>query len=287
MNAIKVLVTGATGFIGNHTIQELLRKNIHVIATSSNTEKAQQYTWYNEVEYIECDLRTIDDTIDYFYFFNRPDAMIHLAWEGLPNYKNDFHITENLPRHFTFLQNLIVHGLKNLTVVGTCLEYGMQEGELSEDMPSIPSNPYAVAKNELRKKIESLFTSYSFNFKWLRLFYMYGEGQNPNSLFSQLDKAIDNGDEIFNMSGGQQIRDYLPVKKIAENIVCTALQKKTTGIINCCSNEPVRLLDMIKQHLEKRKAHINLNTGFYPYPDYEPFSFWGNNNKLKQITAVN
>ena len=80
---------------------------------------------------------------------------------------------------------------------------------------------------------------YPFSFKWVRLFYMYGKGQNPNSLLSQLDKAIANGDKAFNMSGGEQVRDYLPVEKVAEYIVKVALQDKINGVINCCSGEPV------------------------------------------------
>ena len=56
--------------------------------------------------------------LDYYEYFGRPDRMIHLAWEGLPDYKNEKHITEYLPRHRAFLDNMIRHGLKNLTVTG-------------------------------------------------------------------------------------------------------------------------------------------------------------------------
>ena len=66
----------------------------------------------------------------------------------------------------------------------------------------------------------------TFDCKWIRLFYMYGEGQNPNSLLSQLQTALQNGDQEFNMSGGEQERDYLPIEKVAEYIVTIALQNK-------------------------------------------------------------
>ena len=275
----KVLVTGATGFIGNYVIEELLKQNIQVIATSSNEEKAKQYSWYCAVQYLPLDFNRLDNSVNYFDYFNHPDLLIHLTWEGLPNYKNDFHITDNLPRHKLFLNNLIQNGLKNITVTGTCFEYGMQEGKLSEDMECFPDNPYAKAKNDLRIFLETL----PINLKWVRLFYMYGKGQNPKSLISQLDKALVENLEEFNMSGGKQIRDFLPVETVARNIVSIALQNKITGVINCCSGNPVTVKKFVEDYINLSGKTIKLNLGFYPYPDFEPMEFWGDNNKLKQL----
>src|SRR5205085_3838924 len=123
-----------------------------------------------------------------------PDLAIHLAWEGLPNYKSAFHEEVNYPRHLAFLSNLLRNGLKDLSVTGTCFEYGMQEGCLTEDMPCYPANPYARAKDRLRTSLEQLQAEYDFVLKWIRLFYMYGKGQHPNSLLSQLDKALAAGE---------------------------------------------------------------------------------------------
>lgn len=280
---MKVLVTGATGFIGNYVVKELLKHNHLVIASSANASKAQQAEWYVDVSYRPFDLANFDDSLNYYDFFDQPDLMIHLAWEGLPNYKSSFHEEINLPRHFAFLTNLIVNGLPDLTVTGTCFEYGMQEGCLNESMPTFPSNSYGRAKDNLRNELQLLELNIPFVFKWVRLFYMYGKGQNPNSLLSQLDTALENGDTVFNMSGGEQVRDFLPVETVAENIVKIALQKKVTGVINCCSGEPVTVKTFVENYLAKRDTKITLNLGFYPYPDYEPMRFWGDITKLKKI----
>ena len=117
--------------------------------------------------------------------------------------------------------------------------------------------------------------------KWLRLFYTYGIGQNENSIFSQLDRAIKNNDKVFNMSAGEQLRDYLPVEKVGEIIVKTSIQNETTGIINCCSGKPVSIRKMVEDHLVKNNSSICLNLGYYPYNDYEPLAFWGSTEKLK------
>ena len=279
----KVLVTGATGFIGNYVIEELLHHSFQVIATSAHEEKAKQFSWYSQVNYCPFDLRRFNDEENYFQFFEQPELMIHLAWEGLPNYKSSFHVEENLPRHFSFLSNLIRNGLKDLTVTGTCFEYGMKEGCLSEDKPVTPANPYAIAKNLLRKKLEELKNEYSFSLKWVRLFYMYGKGQNPNSILVQLEKAIQNSEPVFNMSGGEQLRDYLPIEKAAEYIVKIALQNKTENIINCCSGSPISIKQFVENYVQQRQSTIKLNLGYYPYPDYEPMAFWGDDRKLKTI----
>ena len=279
----KVLVTGATGFIGNYVVKELLARGLKVTASSSNREKASMHAWFEKVNYIPFDLAAIDTGINYFDFFNSPDLMIHLAWEGLPNYTSEFHLKENVPRHLSLLSNLISNGLKDITVTGTCFEYGMTEGCLTENMECKPVNAYALAKNELRKSLHVLSEETSINFKWARLFYMYGKGQNPKSLISQLDKAIAEHEPFFNMSGGEQVRDFLPVEKVAQYIVEIALQQQVTGIINCCSGYPVRLKDFVEAYLEEKNSSIKLNLGYYDYPAYEPMKFWGDIEKLNLL----
>lgn len=280
----KILVTGATGFIGNYVIEQLLQqKNCTVIASSSTIENARSASWFPLVKYIPFNLKEFDDAINYYEFFDKPDVMIHLAWEGLPNYKAAFHIEDNLPRHFSFLKNCIEHGLTDVTITGTCFEYGMQEGCLSEDMDTLPANAYAIAKDTLRKQLQQLQQLKWFKFKWVRLFYMYGSGQSPNSLLSQLDRALDKNESEFNMSGGEQERDYLPVEKVAAHLITITLQDKITGIINCCSGKPVTIKTFVENYLAQTKKHIHFNLGYYPYVDYEPMHFWGDNQKLKTI----
>jgi len=279
----KILVTGATGFIGNYVITELLNGPYQIIASSSSISKAKQSTWFGKVDFIPFNFSDLNTSINYYRHFHSPELMIHLAWEGLPNYTSDFHLKEHLPKQEALLQNLIENGLKDLTVTGTCLEYGMQEGKLDESMPAKPSNPYAIAKNTLRENLESLQSSQSFSLKWVRLFYMYGKGQNPNSLLSQLDQALERGDTSFNMSKGEQVRDYLPVEKVAEYIVKIALQDKVTGIINCSSGSPIKVKTFVENYLHDKGKNIELNLGYYPYTTYEPMEFWGDNSKLKKI----
>jgi len=174
-------------------------------------------------------------------------------------------------------------GLRDLTVTGTCFEYGMQSGCLTEETPAIPANSYAIAKDTLRKMMEILNSNQSFNFKWIRLFYMYGKGQAPSSLFTQLDKAIEQNASPFNMSGGEQIRDFLSVEKVVEHICQIAFLEANIGVVNCCSGAPQTVKTFVENYLKERGVELPLNLGYYPYPTYEPMEFWGGVAKLKSI----
>jgi len=282
LSAMKVLVTGATGFIGNYVVEELLKLRIQVIATSAHVIKAKEKPWFNSVKYIEHDIY-LDTQEDLYKKFESPDKLIHLSWGNLSNFKSTVHIQKELPANQKFLENLIIHGLKDLTISGTCLEYGLQEGCLSEDMESKPTVAYSIAKHQLHLYLETFKNKHALSLKWVRLFYMYGNGQAPKSILPQLDKAIENGDKVFNMTKGDQIRDYLPVSKVSESIVIFALQRKIDGVINCCSGEGITVEKLIKDHLKKINKNIELNLGYYPYPDYEPMRFWGSTEKIKKI----
>jgi nucleoside-diphosphate-sugar epimerase len=286
---LRVLVTGATGFIGNYVINELLKnKDIEIIATARAIESAKTKNWYEQVTFIPFSINenSLSNQENLHTYFQKPDALIHLAWEGLPNYKQLFHFESVLPRQYIFLKNLIENGLTNINIVGTCFEYGLQEGKLKEDMATIPDNPYGLAKDTLRKQLELLAKNCHFDLKWIRLFYLFGLGQNPNSILSQLDKAIEKKEAFFNMSGGEQLRDYLDVSTVAENIVKITLQKSITGVINCCSGKPISISNLVETRITEKKSTIKSNKGYYPYPDFEPFAFWGDTTKLDKIIKI-
>ena len=282
---MKLLVTGATGFIGNYVIQELLNRNIEVIATSTNQEKAHKLSWFSKVVYLPYQIKG-KDTQDLYEYFGRPNKIIHLAWTGLPNYTQLFHIEENLWNDYFFLKNIMENGCKDLTITGTCFEYGLIEGCLNEETIPNPQNVYAIAKDSLRKFLSELQKHTAFDFKWVRLFYMYGKGQAQNSLIPQLEKVLANNETIFNMSGGEQVRDYMKVEEVAQKIVAIALQNNTQGIINCATGKPVKVKDFVKQYLQTKNKNIQLNLGYYPYSKIEPMSFWGDVNKINSIENV-
>ena len=164
-----------------------------------------------------------------------PQNVIHLAWSGLPNYFSNRHLEIELEAQYSFLKNFIKSGLKNLTISGSCLEYGMINGCLNEKMNCNPKISYGMAKYKLFQKLIKLKSKYKYNLKWCRIFYMFGYGQHDKSLWSQLVKDVQNKKKYFRMSGGEQVRDYLHVKEVANYIVNISMIQKDIGVVNICS----------------------------------------------------
>ena len=268
---MKIAVTGASGFIGRHVLDALSSEKVEVYAITRDASKLANLN--KSINVIEVDIHNCDSNV--FERVGSPDVLIHLAWDGLPNYKSLHHFETELPKQYHFLKRIIEAGLTTLLVTGTCFEYGMQSGALSAEMLTKPNNPYGYAKDALRKQLEFLKTAKPFNLIWARLFYMYGENQPSTSLYPKLKEAVLHGDKVFNMSGGEQLRDYLSVDEVARQIVSLVLAQHDIGVINICSGKPISVHEQVKRWLYKNNWKIELNLGYYPYPDYEPMEFWG------------
>lgn len=277
----KVLVTGASGFLGSMVIRELLKRGHKVVATSRSSEKISKADFFDKVTFVPY---TLGETIEnMFEYFHSPDAVIHLAWAGLPNYKELFHIEKNLNENYAFIKSLVKSGSKNISVAGTCFEYGLAEGELSEHMKTEPILAYALAKDILHKMMIQLKTKFDFHFTWSRIFYILGGTKERRTIFSMLDEALENGESVFNMSGGEQLRDYLTAEDTASYLVSVALQTEVDGAVNIGSGTPISIRTLIENYLKTIGKSIKLNLGYYSYPTYEPMAFWAHTGKLSLI----
>jgi dTDP-6-deoxy-L-talose 4-dehydrogenase (NAD+) len=237
--------------------------------------------WSDSVAFVPCDVQ--NEAFDPVALAGVPDVLVHLAWPGLPHYRGLFHFERNLPAAYRFISRMVAAGTQQVLVAGTCFEYGMQNGPLSEEMPAQPVNPYGVAKNSLRLFLQGLQALQPFVMQWARLFYLYGQGQNPGSVLAQLDRAIDAGERQFDMSGGEQLRDYLAVDEAAGYLTALIESSGFNGIVNCCSGRPISIRRLVEDRIAQRGATIALNLGHFPYPDYEPFAFWGTRRRLDDL----
>lgn len=276
---MKIAVTGASGFIGRHVLAELKARSIESIALIHSSVSRSGVGSCSRV--VHLDLH--QPPADAFELMGRPNALIHLAWSGLPNYRSLHHFEQELPAQYQFLRGLIGAGLQSLVVAGTCFEYGMQSGPLNENVIPQPNNPYGYAKDALRRQLEYLKAIYPFQMTWARLFYLYGEGQAESSLWSQLRQAVERGDARFNMSGGEQLRDYLAVTEVARHLVSLAMASRDVGVVNVCAGTPTSVRKLVEGWIEQNGWLITPNLGHYPYPDYEPMAFWGDARKLSTL----
>ena len=269
----KVIVSGATGFIGQHLIPILLKDGYEVLAISRNQKRAEFLPWFKDVKFISYDFHS-DKQITKVEGFR---GLIHLAWQDLPNYDSSIHVKKNLPCSYRFIDSLLDKGVNQVLIAGTCFEYGLKSGAISSSSTTEPTTQYAIAKDTLRKKLTLLSFKKDFNLQWARIFYMFGKGQNSNSIISQLDFAIKNNQKVFHMSGGEQLRDYLPVEKASEKL-SNLYKSGNKGIFNICSGKPISIRNLVESYIEKKNSNIIPKYGYYPYSVYEPMQFWGIQN---------
>jgi dTDP-6-deoxy-L-talose 4-dehydrogenase (NAD+) len=115
---------------------------------------------------------------------------------------------------------------------------------------------------------------------------MYGEGQAETSLLSQLKRAVERNESRFAMSGGEQLRDFLPAEDVAASLVTLALRQADVGVVNVCSGKPLSVRALVEWWMQESGWNIELDLGHYDYPDYEPMAFWGNRGKLDTFLEI-
>ena len=276
---MKIAITGATGFIGRH-VRSLLVKTDHVVVlVVRNVKKVGDIAASEEI--VVADLSQA--RTDWFELFGKPDAVLHLAWGGLSNYMDSYHVDVELPMQLKFLQSLIDSGLKKLVVAGTCYEYGLSSGAISESQMTNPNTPYGIAKDSLRKALFEIRSKKDFELTWARVFYPYGEGQSENSIYSQLTKAISSDEKEFAMGSGVQMLDFIQVTRVAKALRTFVTEKKGVGLINVGSGEPQSVIEFVKKLIYHFESNIVPRVGAVADRDYESLSFWSDNDLLDSL----
>lgn len=273
-----LLVTGATGFIGSYVVKAALAQGHKVTIPIRSPEKAAQFL---PLDHPNLTCLCVQDLSD--IPAQAGDKLIHLAWGEVGKYTDPNNLLGNLTLQFEFLRLMIEGGMQDITVGGTCLEYGLIEGKLNEEMACYPVTYYGLAKLTLFRMLEIYRAQSAFSLKWLRYFYVHGEGQRPQSLFGQLSAAIERGDSVFPMSPADQQRDFITAETLAHNTLAAALQDDVTGIINIGNGKPLTVRAMAECMMAARQSNLELKLGHYSYPVYEPFAFWADTEKLSRI----
>ncbi len=271
---MKILVTGANGYLGQGIVKQLLDDGAEVITVDFNLDFVDE-----RAKKMSVDLFNIENPFEYFH---KPDVLLHLAWRdgfvhNSPNHLND------LPKHYEFLENMIKGGLRQLAVLGSMHEIGFYEGCIDENTPCKPLNLYGVAKNALRDAVELLCKANDVVFQWLRGYYIVGNSKFGNSIFSKITSAVEEGKKEFPFTTGKNKYDFLDYDKFASQVSSAVMQNDVNGIINICSGKPVSLADRVEQFIKENDYDIKLIYGAFPDRAYDSDAVWGNSEKIEKI----
>jgi nucleoside-diphosphate-sugar epimerase len=265
----KIIVTGATGFVGRHVVKKLTEKGYEVFALVRDLDKARTIDLLKNATLLPFDISK-HDTLP---TIPKDSILIHCAWGNVRDPLSLIHIEKHLIDNYLSIKNFIEYGIKKIIVTGTCYEYGLKYGPLKASTITEPNTPYAIAKDTLHKSLRALQSNITFELVWARLFYMYGDGQDEKSVMSLFDKALANGDEVFNMSFGEQLFDYLPIEEVAEKLI--DLLSQNNGTFNVCSGKAISLRRLLEIRAESVGKKIKLNLGFYDYRKQDSIAIWG------------
>lgn len=274
---IKVLVTGANGYIGKHVVDKLIEKNFHVIACDFNNNKLN-----SEAEFINYDILNNVDNKNLYDYFNRPNHVIHLAWQDGFNHYAQSHI-DNLLKHFYFIKNIIDSGCSSISIMGTAHEIGYHEGKITELTPCNPLSYYGIAKNTLRQLIFTYAKDTEMSLKWLRAYYITGDDHNNHSVFTKILHAAQNGKKEFPFVKGSNQFDFINVSELALQIATASVQTEINGIINVCSGEPISLKDKVESFIKEKNLDIKLNYGVFPSRKYDSPVVYGDATLINKI----
>lgn len=274
---MKVLVTGANGYIGRHVVKTLLDLGHEVIACDIHLSQID-----TRAQRIEENLFGNLDSI--FKRLGSPDVCIHMAWRDGFKHNSSNHIGD-LSSHYRFLTAMIDAGLKHLAVMGTMHEVGYWEGAIDENTPCRPLSMYGIAKNALRQALLLYCKGKDCSLFWLRAYYILGDDTHNHSIFAKLIQADKEGKTYFPFTTGKTKYDFITVDELAMQIVVASTQSEVTGIINCCSGKPVSLAERVEQYIVEHNLSIRLDYGKYPDRPYDSPIIYGDATKINEIMA--
>ncbi len=271
---MRILVTGANGYIGQGLVKALLRDGHEVIATDLKLDFVA-----SEAVHKTADLFSLDDPYEYF---GEPDACFHLAWRNGFVHNDPSHI-EDLPKHYVFLEKLIKSGISQMTVMGSMHEIGFFEGSIKPDTPCNPQSLYGISKNALRQSVELLCKNKSTVFQWVRGYYIVGHSEFGSSIFSKITAAEKRGDSEFPFTMGQNQWDFIDYDRFCEMLAAVVEQREYTGIINACSGYPEKLAERVERFIREQGYKITLKYGAFPDRPYDSKAVWGDDSIIRKI----
>lgn len=272
----KVLITGGTGFIGRNVVAELIKRGyeVHSLVFPPFAPEQKGLVQY---EMNLMDSNAVDKFLSEHHFEN----LIHLAWYvGKGCHIADQNIDWTIST-LNLLTSFQKYGGKTFVGAGTISEYEYKFGYLLEDeTPTSPETLYGESKNSVYKIAKTFCKQHDMNFKWPRIFNLYGPNEKPQRLMPSVINSCLKGEDV-KVSDCLKFQDYLHVEDTARGIV-EVFESDIQGAVNICSGKPVQLRYIVNKIAELTNFKGNILWGAIPAAFGDEVVV-GNNDKLKSI----
>ena len=260
----RILVTGASGFIGRHCLAPLIERGFEVCATASRCPAGPRdgVVWY------PADL--FDDTqIGDLLKRTRPTHLLHLAWIATPGqYLTSPENLNWVVASVRLLQHFAAHGGRRIVSAGTCLEYDTAYGYCREDAtPERPTTVYGACKLSWHTVLRQFAAQQGLEAAWGRVFHLYGPGEDSRRLVPSVIRSLLGG-ETARCTHGLQIRDFMHVADVAQALT-TIVDSSATGPVNVGTGQPVSIRHIVSEIAASLNAADRVEFGVLPTPPGE------------------
>lgn len=239
---MKILITGGSGFVGKPIIKALISTipNCSILSLTRSLNNNNN----NCIEWFKCDLRdksTYKSRVQEFL----PEVVIHLAWEGIPDF--------SLNQSFQNLQNSInffdivfsCKSVKKVIVTGSCFEYNNPNNFCKENDNCASKDYFTWAKNSLRDFLQLETRKLNIVYCWTRLFYVYGPNQRAASLIPTIINSL-LSESIPDIRTPKNANDFIYVDDVASGILNMINNEISSGIYNLGSGFSTEILEICK-----------------------------------------
>lgn len=261
----RILVTGATGFVGRNSLPDLVSRGYEVIALTSRPIEDE----LEGVEFVQCDLTNVEQMRD-VVANAKASHLLHLAWRAAvsgiwtaPDNINWLHSSLNLAQAF------VEAGGKRIVMTGSCAEYDWASGLCKEDVtPLTPNSYYGGCKLGVFHALKGYCSVNDVEFGWGRIFFVYGPGEHPSRLGADVVLSLLRGDEAL-CSHGMQLRDYIHCADAGRGLAALA-DSNLIGDYNIATGQAVRVKDVIGALADAVGRPELVKIGARQAPAYEP-----------------